>query len=47
MQDNDGEKTYVESEESMLFAADRIGTYYFLSPELAEKEFEKRRGKKH
>lgn len=41
----DGEKTYMESEESMLFAADKIGTYYFFSQELAEREFKKRRGK--
>lgn len=42
----DTEKIYMESEEEgMLFAADRVGTYYFFSQELAEREFKKWRGK--
>lgn len=41
----DSEKTYMESEESMLFAADRVGKYYFFSRELAEREFKKWSGK--
>ena len=41
----DSEKTYMESEGSMLFAADKIGTYYFFSQELAEREFKKWRGR--
>lgn len=39
----DGEKVYMESQESMLFAADKIGQYYFWSGELAEREFMKKR----
>lgn len=43
----DSEKTYMESEESMLFAEDGIGTYYFFSGELAEREFKKKWGGTH
>lgn len=36
------DKVYMESKESMLFAADKFGQYYFWSPELAEREFRKK-----
>ena len=40
------DKIYMESQESMLFPEDKIGTYYFLSHDLAEREFDKKwRGK--
>lgn len=37
------EKVYMESSESMLFPADKVGIYYFWSHDLAEREFNKRR----
>lgn len=39
----DREKVYMESSESMLFPADKVGIYYFWSQDLAEREFNKRR----
>ncbi|MDE5825407.1 MAG: hypothetical protein K2N43_09065 [Lachnospiraceae bacterium] len=37
------DKIYMESQESMLFPEDKIGTYYFWSHDLAEREFDKKR----
>lgn len=39
----DREKVYMESSESMLFPADKVGIYYFWSQALAEREFNRRR----
>lgn len=41
----ENEKVYMESQESMLFAEENIGIYYFWSYDLAEREFNKRRTK--
>lgn len=37
----DKEKIYMETSGSMLFAADKIGTFHFFSQDLAEQEFQK------
>ena len=37
----DKEKIYMETSGSMLFAADKIGIYYFFSQDLAEEKFQK------
>ena len=39
----ESEKVYMESQESMFFAEDKIGTYYFFSRDLAQKEFDEKR----
>lgn len=38
----DKEKVYMETEESMFLPADMIGINYFFSPELAEREFDRK-----
>ncbi|MDE5697076.1 MAG: hypothetical protein K2I96_06665 [Lachnospiraceae bacterium] len=40
------DRIYMESQENMFFLEDNIGIYYFWSPDLAERELNKKRRRK-